>query len=182
MPSWESWEGCGYRHSAALAAFDAIEELLGERPCGQRRCMGRGVARGHVERRAEFHLDRNEPELGLAALAAARPVLEARGSPTHKHYFYWGLAYRAGNAEPLAGVELVEFLLLHGDLAEAREYLERSLALSERVGQVLGRANSLWALTLTALRSHDVEAVRSFRPMKQPTRIDGEAPAVRCLW
>ncbi len=73
-------------------------------------------------------------------------------------------------------------MLLHGDLAEAREYLERSLALSERVGQVLGRANSLWALTLTALRSHDVEAVRSFRPMKRPTRIDGEAPAVRCLW
>ncbi len=143
-----------------------------------------------LDGRAEFHLDRSESELGLAALAASRSVVEARGSPAHKRYFYWGLGYQRAmrnrwrvDDEDIANMRralaaanqgdshkdiayatynLGEFLLMHGDLAEAREYLERSLALSERIGQFLGRANSLWALTLTALRSHDAQAVRSF--------------------
>jgi class 3 adenylate cyclase len=185
-------EGNDYRHSAALAAFDAAEELLGERPWDKGDAWAEVWLEVMLDGRAEFHLDRNEPELGLAALAAARPVVEARGSPAHKQYFYWGLAYQRAmrnrwrvDEEDIANMRrslaaanqgvsqkdiayatynVGEFLLMHGDLAEAREYLERSLALSERVGQVLGRANSLWALTLTALRSHDAEAVRSFAP------------------
>ena len=60
------------------------------------------------------------------------------------------------------------------DLEEAREYLERSLAIAERIGEVLLRANSLWALTATALVSHDVEAVRSLAPQVMAA---GEAAA-----
>ncbi len=185
-------EGCDYRQSAALAAFDAAEELLGERPWDKGDAWADVWLEIMLGGRAEFHLDRNEPELGLAALAAARPVVEARGSPIHKHYFYWGLAYERAmrnhwrvDQEDIANMrralaaanqgdsqkdiawgnyDVGEFLLMHGDLGEARDYLERSLALSKRVGQVLGQANSLWALTLTVLRSHDVAAVRSLAP------------------
>ena len=185
-------EGDDHPHGAALAAFDAAEELLGERPWEKGDAWADVWLEIMLDGRAEFHLDRNEPELGLAALAAARPVVEAQGSVAHKRYFYWGLAYQramrnrwivdeedvANMRRALAAANQVgsqkdvayctydvgEFLLMRGDLAEAREYLERSLALSERVGQVLGRANSLWALTLTALRSHDAEAVGSFAP------------------
>jgi ATP/maltotriose-dependent transcriptional regulator MalT len=42
--------------------------------------------------------------------------------------------------------------------------LRKALAIAERIGEVLLRANSLWALTATALVSHDVEAVRSLAP------------------
>jgi class 3 adenylate cyclase/tetratricopeptide (TPR) repeat protein len=185
-------EGCDYRHRAALAAFDAAEELLGERPWEKGDAWADVWLEVMLDGRAEFHLDRNEPELGLAALAAARPVVEARGSPAHKWYFYWGLAYQRAmrnrwrvDEEDIANMRRAlaaakkgdsqkdiayatynvgEFLLMHGDLAEARGYLERSLALSEHIGQVLGRANSLWALTLTALHNQDAEAVRSLAP------------------
>ncbi len=165
-------EGDDHPHGAALAAFDAAEELLGERPWEKGDAWADVWLEIMLDGRAEFHLDRNEPELGLAALAAARPVVEAQGSVAHKRYFYWGLAYQramrnrwivdeedvANMRRALAAANQVgsqkdvayctydvgEFLLMRGDLAEAREYLERSLALSERVGQVLGRANSLW--------------------------------------
>ena len=195
-------EGFDHRHGAALAAFDAAEELLGERPWDKGDAWADVWLEVMLDGRAEFHLDRNEPELGLAALAAARPVVEARGSPAHKRYFYWGLGYQRAmrnrwrvDEEDIANMrrslaaanqgdnqkdiayatyDVGEFLLMHDDLAEAREYLERSLALSERIGQVLGRASSLWALTLTALRSHDVEAVRALAPQAMAA---GEAVA-----
>jgi tetratricopeptide (TPR) repeat protein len=185
-------EGFDHRHGAALAAFDAAEELLGEHPWTKGDAWADVWLEVMLDGRAELHLSRNEPELGLAALAAARPVVEARGSPARKRYFYWGLGYQRAmrnrwcvDEEDIANMrrslaaanqgdnqkdiayatyDVGEFLLMHGDLAEARDYLERSLALSERVGQVLARAHSLWALTLTALRSHDVEAVRALAP------------------
>jgi hypothetical protein len=56
------------------------------------------------------------------------------------------------------------FLRLHGDLVEAREHLERSLAMAERIGEIFLRAQSLLLLAVTALRRHDVEAVRSLAP------------------
>jgi hypothetical protein len=57
------------------------------------------------------------------------------------------------------------FLLLHGDLVEARQHLERSLAMAERIGDVGLRAQDLTWLVLTALRDHNVEAVRSLAPL-----------------
>jgi len=57
------------------------------------------------------------------------------------------------------------FLLLwHGDLAEAQEKLEVSLAIAERAGGPVRRAVCLCYLNVTALRRHDVEAVRSLAP------------------
>jgi ribosomal protein S12 methylthiotransferase accessory factor YcaO len=53
---------------------------------------------------------------------------------------------------------------MHADPEEAQEYLEKSLAMAERIGEVLLRAMSLWALTATALCRHDVEVVRSLAP------------------
>ena len=59
----------------------------------------------------------------------------------------------------------VGFLLLwHGDLTEAQEKLEVSFAIAERVGDPFRRAMCLCYLNLTALRRHDVDAVRSLAP------------------
>ena len=145
-----------------------------------------------VDGRAAFHIERREHELALAALTAARPVLEARGSPARKCEFYQSLAFQRAmrdrwrvDEEDIANVcrglaaanqgddqkniawatcTVGYFLALHGDLMEAREHLERSLAMAERITPVRLRAESLFALTLTALFSRDVEAVRSLAP------------------
>jgi tetratricopeptide (TPR) repeat protein len=50
---------------------------------------------------------------------------------------------------------------LRGDLAEATENLQEALAMAERIGETLLRETSLIALTLTAVRKHDTEAVRT---------------------
>src|ERR1700739_99558 len=55
-------------------------------------------------------------------------------------------------------------LWLRGDLAEAEEQLERALAMAERIGETHLRDISLLSLTLTALRRHDTEAVRTLVP------------------
>ena len=155
-----------------------------------------------MDGRAELHLSRNDPELALAALTAARPVVEARGTPARRMFFFRSLAYQRVmrnryrvDGEDIANVRRAlvaanqgddqkdiayatyavgHLLLLHRDLEEAREYLERSLAMAERIGEVRLRAMSLWALTATALVSHDVEAVRSLAPQAMAA---GEAAA-----
>ena len=55
-------------------------------------------------------------------------------------------------------------LLLHGDLAEAREKLQAALEIGERIGDPFRVAMCLCYLTLTAARRHDVEAVQSLAP------------------
>ena len=59
---------------------------------------------------------------------------------------------------------LARFLLLHGDLAEAQDHLEHSLAIAERIGETGLRAYSLQGLTMAALRRHDTAAVRALLP------------------
>ena len=56
---------------------------------------------------------------------------------------------------------LARFLLLHGDLAEAQDHLEHSLALAERIGETGLLAYSLQGLAMAALRRHDTAAVRA---------------------
>jgi hypothetical protein len=52
-----------------------------------------------VERRAEVHLERAEPQRALALLSTVRPVVEARGGPAQKHLFYRNSAWpRASEA------------------------------------------------------------------------------------
>jgi hypothetical protein len=56
---------------------------------------------------------------------------------------------------------LARFLLLHGDLAEAQDHLEHSLAMAERMGETGLLAYSLLGLAMAALRRHDTAAVRA---------------------
>ena len=139
-----------------------------------------------------LHYWRNEPGGSAAVLAKARPVVEARGTPARRQSFYMTLAiqrarqarYRideemlanartavlaaeqgVGEHDVAFAVFSLGFLLLwHGDLAEAQEQLEASLAIVERIGDVVLRARCLCYLNVTALRRHDVEAVRSLAP------------------
>ena len=190
------------RYDAALAALDAAEELLGEQPWDKGDAWADQWLEVMVDGRAELHLNRNDPELALAALTAARPVVEVRGTPARRMFFFRTLAYQRASQnryrvdeEDIANARRAlaaanqgddqkdigyatyavgHFLLMHADPEEAQEYLERSLAMAERIGEVLLRAMSLWALTATALCRHDVEVVRSLAPQAMTA---GEAAA-----
>jgi hypothetical protein len=59
---------------------------------------------------------------------------------------------------------LARFLLLHGDLAEAQDHLEHSLAMAERIGETGLLAYSLLGLAMAAMRRHDTAAVRALVP------------------
>src|SRR6202042_2210676 len=55
-------------------------------------------------------------------------------------------------------------LWLRGDLTEAKQQLEKALAMGERIGERHLLVTSLLALILTALRRHDTEGVRTLIP------------------
>ena len=86
-------EGFEHRY-AALTAFDAAEELLGEHPWDKGDAWADVWLEVMVDGRAQLHVDSGELELGLAALTAARPVVEARGTPARRLAFYRCLAYQ----------------------------------------------------------------------------------------
>jgi tetratricopeptide (TPR) repeat protein len=179
-------------YDAGLAAFDAAEALLGEHREGRDEVWVDQWLEAMVDGRAWLHIGRKEPELALAALMAARPVVEAQGSPARKQAFYMLLAYQRASQDRWrvdeedienlrralaaategrddvdiahAGRDIGQFLLLRGDLVEAREHLERSLAMAERIGDINLKAMDLTWLVLAALRCHDVGAVRSLAP------------------
>ena len=179
------------RHEAAWAAWDAAEPLLGENPGEQDAATAREWLELMVDGRACQYVTQHEPERALATLAAVRPVLETVGLPATKYSFYLhlvmarvvqngnrvdeadladmrrGLAVAAESEEKDAAYAtffLGQLLWLRGDLAEAGEYLERALAMAERIGESSLLGKSLLALTLTALRHHDVEGVRARLP------------------
>jgi tetratricopeptide (TPR) repeat protein len=191
-----------HRYDAAVAAFDVAEKLLGGRPGDQGEAWADQWLELMVEGRAPLHLDRKEPELALAALLVARPVVESRGRPARKSSFYRFLAFqrasqdryrideevivslRRGVAAAAEGGDesdiawatnqLGYFLVLHDEPMEAREHLERSLAMAERIGDVMLRASNLVCLTLAAVRRQDVEGVRSLAP-RALTACEGAA-------
>jgi len=147
-----------------------------------------------VDGRADLHVMRLEPDRALAVLERARPVLEARGTPARKSAFYRlctmqkmlrnrlrvddediaTLRAAVGAAEDSCEDRdkdvgyttsfLGLALWLRGDLTAAAEELTRALRLAERVGEAHLRDLTLLTLTLTALRRHDVEAVRTLLP------------------
>ena len=179
-------------YDAAVAAFDAADELLGDHPEDQDQDVVDLWLEVQVAGRAYLYYWRNEPEKAAVVLASARPVVEARGTPAHRERFFTTLAiqrarqarYRIDeemisnsraavaaaeqgvgeHAVALALFSLGFLLLWHGDLAEAQEKLETSLAIVNRIGDVVLRARCLCYLTVTALRRHDVEAARSLAP------------------
>ena len=188
------------RYDAAAVAYDSAEQLLGDRPWDNDEAAAAQWLEVMVVGRAQLHLHRKEPELALAVLDAARPVLDARGSDAHKHLFYRHLAWQqalqsgwrvdkhvianarralaaasAGGddsnwyrekapATAWAALWLGFFLMLHDEQQEAAEQLEISLGMADRSGDVILRAAALFCLAITALRRHDVPAVRLLGP------------------
>jgi DNA-binding SARP family transcriptional activator len=175
---------------AAWAAYDAAEELLGGNPEEMDAATVEEWLELMVDGRACQYSTERHPEQALATLAAVRPVLD-RGSAVRKHGYYFHLAMArvaqnrfrvdetdldnarrslaaAADAEEkdvgYATFFLARFLLLHGDLAEAQDHLEHSLALAERIGETALRAYSLLGLAMAALRRHDIAEVRALLP------------------
>ena len=179
-------------YEAAAAAFDAAEALLGKDPMDADDATVDQWLEMMVDGRADLHVVRNEPELAMATLRAAQPVLEARGTPIRIFSFYHVLAlgrvtqnrYRVDETDianirkSAAAAEQGDddkdvgygqffvgwLLLLHRDLAEAQERFAMSFALAERIGESILLGESLLGLTQTALCRHDTEAVRALAP------------------
>jgi tetratricopeptide (TPR) repeat protein len=175
---------------AAWAAYDAAEELLGGDPEEMDAATVEEWLELMVDGRACQYSTEHQLEQALATLAAARPVLD-RGSAVRKHGYYFHLAmarvaqnrFRVDETDldnarrSLAAAQeaeekdvgyatffLARFLLLHGDLAEAQDHLEHSLAMAERIGETGLLAYSLQGLAMAALRRHDTAAVRALVP------------------
>jgi len=180
------------RHEEAWAAWDAAEALLGENPGERDTTIARLWLELMVDGRACQYTHQNQPERALAVLAAVRPVLEIVGLPATRYSFYLHLVMARvlqngcqATAEDLADLRrglaaamhseeekdagyatffVGQFLWLLGDLAQADEYLERALAMAERIGESTLLGRSLLGLALTALRRHDAEGVRALLP------------------
>ncbi len=72
-------------YEAAVAAFDAAEALLGGDPSGWDDATVDQWLEMMIDGRAAIHSMRFEPDLMLATLERARPVLESRGTPARRH-------------------------------------------------------------------------------------------------
>ena len=181
-----------YCYDAATAAFDAADELLGDGRQGHDEEWADLWLEVQVDGRANLHYWYNEPEQAAAVLERARPVAEAWGSSSRKASFYGQLScqrarerrYRIDEvtlASACAAVQfadqgvgeqdmasclgsLGEFLLWHGDIDEAQENLEAALVLGERTHDQQTQAYCLCNLSLSGVRRHDTEAVRSLAP------------------
>ena len=180
------------QYEAAVAAFDAAEALLGGDPSGWDDATVDQWLEMMLDGRASVHSMRFEPDLMLATLERARPLLESRGSPARRQIFHWQVTmqelirhrFRVEDADIARLRTSIEFadqtadekdvgyatyflgwaLWLRGDLTEAKQQLEKALAMGERIGERHLLVTSLLALTLTALRRHDTEAVRALIP------------------
>jgi DNA-binding SARP family transcriptional activator/tetratricopeptide (TPR) repeat protein len=178
-----------HRYDGAMTAFDKADGLLGDNIRDQEQEVVDLWLELQLDGRAQVHYWRNEPDKGATVLAAARPVVEARGTAQKRQNFYSTVAYqrarqtryridddiltnlraalaaaREGNHQRDLGFAFFGLgfaLLWHGDLAEAEELLERSRAIAEREGDLVLQTRALCYLSVTALRRHDLEAVRS---------------------
>jgi adenylate cyclase len=185
------------QYDAAAAAFDAAEALLGDDPGGWDDPTVDQWLEMMVDGRASIHAMRFEPDLLLATLERARPLLESRGSPARRHTFHRQITMQelirhrfrvedADIARLRRSVELAEqtgdekdvgyatyflgwALWLRGDLTEAQQQLEKALKMGERIGERHLLVTSLLALILIALRRHDTEAVRTLIPQARTT-------------
>jgi tetratricopeptide (TPR) repeat protein len=150
-----------------------------------------------------------EADEALTILEAARPVLEARGGPPRRSAFYrvftmqrllrnrlrvddadiaalhTSIEAAAHTGEDKDLAYAVDFLgwayWLRGDLAAATENLRQALAMAERIGETVLRQISLIALTLTAVRKHDTEAVRTLSAQAIEVVGEGDARNTMCM-
>lgn len=181
-----------HRYEAALASFEKADELLGEDLEHKDQATVDLWLEVQLDGRAYLHYWRNEPDKMAAALARARPVVEARGTPARRQTFHLNFAlqhmresrYRIDEqsltnmraalaaAKEGGGEHDIAFalfalgfcLLWNDDLSEAHDALEASWAIVDRIGDLVLRARCLCYLNLTALRCHDVGTVRSLAP------------------
>jgi class 3 adenylate cyclase len=181
-----------YGYQAAAEAFDAAEALLGDDPGSQDDATADQWLELMLDGRADMYSMRDELDLALAVLETARPVLEARGTPARRYTFNRVMLMHqllrkrfrvdeADIADLRANIEVARqtgedmydayaahylgwALWLRGDLAEAKEESEKALAMAERMGESHLLSPCLLSLTMTALRRHDTEAVRSLIP------------------
>ena len=137
----------------------------------------------------------------MAVVTAARPVVEARGTSARRQTFHPNFvmqrmretryrideeilptaraaAQESGRENDIAlMVFIVGFCLLwRGELAEAGASLRASLAIVDRVGDLVLRARCLCYLNVTALRRHDVETVRSLAPQAMEAALAASYP------
>jgi tetratricopeptide (TPR) repeat protein len=196
-------EMADHNYEAALVAFDNAEVFLGNQT-NHDRAAAELWLEIQLDGRAQLHYWRDEPGRAAAVLDVARPVVDGRGSPLMREKFYLGLAmqrarqqrYRvdeeilANSRKALAAARqgapehrvawavlaLGCFLLWHGDLPEAEEQLTESLVIVDRIGDVVLRARCLCYLNMTAVRRHDVEAVRSLAPEAMAAGEDAGYP------
>ncbi len=196
-------EMADHRYEDAVAAFDRAEDFLGD-PANHDQAAAELWLEIQLDGRAQLHYWRDEPERAAAVLDQARPVVDGRGSPVMRQKFYSGLALQRArqqryriDEEILANTRrsleaakeaarelelawsvflLGFFLLWHGDLEEAEEQLRASLTIADRIGDVVLRARCLCYLNVTALRRHDVEAVRSLASEAMAAGKDAEYP------
>ena len=193
-----------YNYNAAMAAFDAADELLGENPEDRDQEWVDLWLEVQVDGRANLHYWYSEPERGLAVLSRARPIVEARGSLTSKTAFWVQFAiqraretrYRiddeilailrhalslarqgVGQHDLAAAIAtLGEFLVWSGDLDEAEGTLKAALAIGERIGDPFRRSDCLCHLNHVAFRRHDIEAVRCLSSQALDAAIKGNYP------
>ncbi|HXW81452.1 MAG TPA: hypothetical protein VEJ84_18255, partial [Acidimicrobiales bacterium] len=182
-----------HRYDAALAAFDAADELIGEHPEDADQATADLWLEVQLGGRVTVHYFRNEMGEVAAVMEKARPVLEARGTPARRRAFHHGVALQrarerryqiddetlaaqrvaaAITGEGVGEPEIVSgefglglFLLFHGDLDEAEERLSAALAMAERVGDAGAAVRCRCYYSVTALRRHDVEGVRARAPV-----------------
>jgi tetratricopeptide (TPR) repeat protein len=192
-------------YGSAAAAFAAAQELLGDSAPEHDDDVGvdRWLELT-LDGRASLQALRGQPELALATLEMVRPVVEARGGPARIYSFNHVLSHarliknrhqvdetniadmrKAADAAVEFGDEkdigyatlfLGRALLLHGDLAEAQQHLERALALAERVGETILIEDSLVGLAILAVRRHDPATVATFTRRVAQTVKSGGVP------
>jgi len=191
-------------YEAATAAFDAAEALLGDHPGDGDDATADQWLEMMIDGRADVHVMRFEPDRALEVLEAARPVLEAHGTPARRYVFdrlYTQqrlirnrflvddddlarlrgsvlMAERTGEEKDLGyATHFLGWGLWHrGDLPEARRELQSAYDMAERMGETFLRAVSLQTLTLTALRQHDTEAVRGLLPRAAAAADNAHTP------
>ena len=179
------------RYDAAERALDAAQALLGDQPGDSDEEADRWLEM-MIDGRALLYVVRSEHDRALATLEAARPVLTARGNPSRRYSFYQYLAVQrvrrnrmraderdvADFRQSLAAAEqsgdikdvgyAADFLgwalLLRGDLAGARDTLERASSIAGRVGESVLLASSLASLVIAAMASRETETVRALAP------------------
>jgi tetratricopeptide (TPR) repeat protein len=189
---------------AAMAAFDAAEELLGnyrEERSDEWVDIWLEVL---VDGRAHLHNYYCERERAIEVLARARPIAEVRGSPSRKAGLFVQLtdqrmidqggqfdedtvvlarralqAAEGGADEHVLAIciaALGEALLHNGELVEADEKLKAGLAALERVDDPQNRTWCLYVRCLFEVRRRDVEAVRSLSRQARDAAIRAENP------